>query len=151
MNIPPWMRQIQQSWIFNLVVVPAALAAAPAIYECAGAGLEHLSLNCFKAGGIAAAAWLVRTFGHSPNSTAFNKDGTTNSQVAEIVKADVENRPVAVIPVASPEQRDAIRDAVAAPGVNVAAIVSPAVVTDAGDRSVLRTAAQTGIKVEEQH
>ena len=108
MALPPWVRQLQQSWIAQIAIA-ALIATAPALYQCAGNDFSDLSIACFKKWAVAAAAYLFAISQHSPRSASFNPNGTPNQQVAEVVKADIENKPVAVVPVASPAAREEVK------------------------------------------
>lgn len=112
MQLPPWVRQIQQSKLVQLILIPALITAIPTIIQCAGNDFARMSLSCLKLGGSAAVIYIVGMIQHSPGSANFNPSGTPNKQVEEIVAADKAAVPVAVVPVSSPVVRDSIRAAV---------------------------------------
>lgn len=109
MTLPPWARQLQQSTLVQLILIPAIITAVPAVIQCAGNDFANMSLNCLKLGGAAALVYIVGMIQHSPGSASFNSNGTDNKQVEEVVAADKAEQPVAVVPVASPQAREEIR------------------------------------------
>ena len=111
--MPAWLRRLQQSKIVQLIVIPTLITTVPALYQCAGNDFANLSIDCFKKWAIAAVGYAFVVLQHSPGSASFNPNGTPNEQVAEVVKADAENKPVAVVPVPTAQAREDIRAVIA--------------------------------------
>lgn len=110
-SLGPWARRLQQNKLFMGIAVPIALAFAVGTYESAGTDLAKFGVASVIAGAIKARAALGVIIGvhltawmaHSPDSASYNKDGTPNEQVKQIVEADKAEKPVAVVPVESPQ------------------------------------------------
>ena len=102
MNLPPFLRKIQQSYLFHFLIMPAILAAIPAFMKCAGENFENLSVDCFMTGGKLAlgyiAIYLYSIMQHPPGSPLFNPDGSTNKQVQEVVAATQAGTTVEIVP-----------------------------------------------------
>jgi len=122
-NLPPWLRRIQQSWWFLLIVQPFFGAALPVLYTSSD-GFSNVTHNDIKACLIAGGLTLYASYQKSFGSDSFNKDGTDNLQVKEVVEADSANRTVVVVPVASPQVREQIRILTDA-GAPVAVVAAP--------------------------
>lgn len=85
MTLPPWMRVIQQSWLFH-VVMATLVAIGGSAFACFGEKNEF-SWECWKIAIIAGGVYLFASLQHSPGSIAFNPDGTPNELVKKVVQA----------------------------------------------------------------
>jgi hypothetical protein len=100
--------------------MPVLIAFATGVYACSGSDLAKFSVACLYEGlttartaiGGLVGVYVIAAWQHSSGSASFNPNGTENAQVKEIVKADTEKQPVAVIPVPTAEIREQVRDAV---------------------------------------
>jgi len=122
-NIPPWLRKLKQSWWFQLIVQPFVVAAMPVLYLSSN-GFADITSNSIKAAVIAGGSSLYSAYQKGFNDPSYNPSGTDNQQIAEVVKADAANSPVAVVPVSSPQVRERIRDVVDS-GAPVAVVTQP--------------------------
>lgn len=83
MTLPPFLRAIQQSYTFH-VLVAAAIMAGGTSFTCFGTA-SIFSLACMKSGLIAGGIYLFASLQHSPGSASFRPDGAVNTQVAQVV------------------------------------------------------------------
>ena len=84
--LSPWLRRIQQNPWFQLLILPAVLAAGASILTCSGTDLTSLSWTCIKGGLFAGFGVIVGAIQRSFGSASFNKDGTVNQPVIDILK-----------------------------------------------------------------
>ena len=87
-TLPPWLRRIQQSWYFQLILQPILVGALPIFIGCAGMSMENLSIHCVKLSLGAGLIALLIAFQHSTGSASFKPDGTPNEAVEKVVAAN---------------------------------------------------------------
>lgn len=91
--MPPWMRQIQQTWAWQVLGLPIIVGFLTAAITngCLAHGIFDMDMVCLKSSvsGTIISFITVLMSGHSPNSPSFHDDGSPNKaveQVAEITK-----------------------------------------------------------------
>jgi hypothetical protein len=91
--MPPWMRVIQQSYIWQFVCLPILLGFGSAILVggCLSHGIDNIERECIMGAVSTTIVSLLTVIisGHSTNSASFHTDGTPNKlveQVAEMTK-----------------------------------------------------------------
>lgn len=95
MTLPPFLRQIQQSYITHLVIA-ALIAGGASVFTCWGTA-NDFTIACAKGGLIVAGIYLFGSLQHSPGSASFKPDGTVNQPVVQVVKMQAQDIPVKVV------------------------------------------------------
>jgi len=78
-RMAPFLRRIQQSYSFHIVVA-GLVAAGTTIFGCFSEANEF-SVKCLTRGAIAGGIYLFAALQHSPNSASFRPDGTKDELV----------------------------------------------------------------------
>lgn len=92
MNIPPQLRQLQQSWLVQTIIIPMLIAFGGAsiasLVTVSRGNLFNLTMtqlyDALGLGGFAALAYIAAIFQHSPGSATFHADGTENKLVEKV-------------------------------------------------------------------
>ena len=95
MTLPPFLRVVQQSYIFHIIVA-AAIAGGGIAFTCFAKDMA-LSFECAKSGLIAAGIYLFGSLQHSPGSASFKPDGEINLPVEHVVEMQKAGIPVQVV------------------------------------------------------
>ena len=95
MTLPPFLRQIQQSYMTHLAIA-ALIAGAGLAFTCFAKD-NTFTFECARGGLIAAGIYLFGSLQHSPGSASFKPDGTVNQPVVQVVKMQAQDIPVKVV------------------------------------------------------
>lgn len=84
--LPPWLRRIQQSWLWQVIALPLLLGFGGSMLSmgCLANGIQNISHACLM-GAINSTLISFATVvisGHSAGSASFNSDGTVNAAAA---------------------------------------------------------------------
>jgi hypothetical protein len=87
--LPPWLRKIQQSWLWQFIGLPLSLGFGSAMLldGCLANGIDHIQRACVM-GAISTTVISFLTVvisGHSVNSASFYPNGKPNEMVAQVV------------------------------------------------------------------
>lgn len=88
--MPPWMRVIQQSYIWQFVCLPVLLGFGRAILVsgCLSHGIDHMERECVMGAVSTTISSLLAVIisGHSTGSASFHADGTRNKLVEKVAE-----------------------------------------------------------------
>ena len=86
--LPPYLRRIQQSWLWQMVALPFLVVFVGFLVAqgCLSNGVFHIGEHCFETALTATLLSIAANFisGHSVGSKEFNPDGTSNKAVAKV-------------------------------------------------------------------
>jgi hypothetical protein len=81
-NLPPAIRELQQSWVFHIVTA-TGVAAGMTVFTCFNSA-NDFTFGCLKGGLIFGGVYLFGSLQHSPGSASFHTDGYDNKAVEAV-------------------------------------------------------------------